>query len=46
VAFILFPLGHADKVKRAPKLSCYFIEFFRRDLEFAVGFFQAEGRRP
>jgi hypothetical protein len=41
-----FPLGHADEVKRAPKLSRYFIEFFRGDFQFAMGFLQAKGGRP
>src|SRR5665811_756938 len=38
----LLSFGNADEVKRAPKLSRHFIEFIGGDLEFAVGFLQAE----
>jgi hypothetical protein len=35
-------LGHLEVVKRSPKFSRDFIEHGRRDLQLAMGFFQAE----
>jgi hypothetical protein len=35
-------LGHVEVIERSPKFSRDFIEGGRRDLQFAVGFFQAE----
>jgi hypothetical protein len=40
---LLLPLGHLEEVKRSPKLSRDFVELGGRDLQFAMGFFQAEG---
>src|SRR5215216_958397 len=39
---LLFPLGHLEEVKRSPEFGRDFIELGGRDLQFAVGFFQAE----
>jgi hypothetical protein len=38
---LLLPVGHLEVVKRSPELSRDFIELGGRDLQFAVGFFQA-----
>jgi hypothetical protein len=39
---LLLLLGHLEEVERAPELSRDFVELGRRDLQFAIGFFQAE----
>src|SRR5262245_49966839 len=36
------PFGHVEVVEGSPKLSCDFIEDCGRDLQPAMGFFQAE----
>jgi len=33
---------HLEEVKRSPKFGCDFVELAGRDLQFAMGFFQAE----
>src|SRR5215211_3149475 len=39
---LLLLLGHFEEVKRSPKFSRHFVELGGRDLQFAMGFFQAE----
>src|SRR5439155_23754545 len=39
----LLLLGHLEEVKRSPKFSRDFIELGRRDLQFAMGLFEAKG---
>jgi hypothetical protein len=40
---VLLRLGHVEKVERSPKLGRDLVEFGRRDLQFAMRLFQAEG---
>jgi hypothetical protein len=39
---LLLPLGHLEEVKRSSKFSRDFIELGWRDLQIAVGLFQAK----
>jgi hypothetical protein len=41
--FLLLRSWHLEEVKRSPKLSCDFIELGGRDLQLAVGLFEARG---
>ena len=39
---LLLAFGHLEEVKRSPKFGRDFVELGGRDLQFAMGFFQAE----